>query len=464
MRKPDIDFLSDAFISGGVRGLHGAGMFTVNKKKGLTWAAQAATGTSFMASEKCEAINKSLSNSILAVGHNRFTTSGEHVDAHCHPFQFGEIIGVHNGGIPESILQTIDPKDSHPVDSARVYAAISKADDPVDVLKEISFGAYALVWYDQSTNNLHFARNGHRPLHVAVTRTGIYFASEVGMLTWLLGRNKIEDTDTEICSLNVKTLYTIPLDDPNNVTNKEYSAAVAQASAGRFQGGCPSQRDPSHDRHSAEAYQTNTQKQETLSLEHNPGGYMAEHQDRGRVFYSAASVTNMFPCLADRMDFIRECSVISEPTGNLVIPTIMLGVDSPYPHVKVIYGTITDKLGHSRKPTVLAYSRGSLSLINELGEWLPEHKIPISDAYYPIMWQYIDSYKVRPTGEIIVQGRPVRDKEIQDSIGGFTRYELDWANHTCSYKYLENQEAYQLCGMWTDLSNGKLLTEDDIPF
>ncbi len=85
-------------------------------------------------------------------------------------------------------------KDSHN-DSHAI--ARNMADVPPgakSVIEDLD-GAFTLVWHDARDDMIRIVRNKERPLHMAVSEQGngstLYFASEAGMLAWLLRRNGI---------------------------------------------------------------------------------------------------------------------------------------------------------------------------------------------------------------------------------------------------------------------------------
>jgi hypothetical protein len=296
---------------------------------------------------------------------------------------------------------------------------------------------------------------------MAVTKTSLYFASELGMLTWLLDRNNLEDSETEICCLDTNTLYSIPLGDPKDVTSTTYTSRS------------PSKKTYNDNRNDSFRHQGSTTAQDYYETSHAPlrleapRGYASVAGAAGardRVFYDERSLISMFPCLRGRMEFIHAQSSILEGSGAIVIPAVMYGVSQPFPHVKTLYGAVTDKDGGEIYPDILASARGSTRVIDDFARWLPDEQKDMTKAYYPIFWQHIDSYKVRPTGEIIVQGRPVLSKDPELSIAGVELSSINWAKYACSKDYLEAQDDDQIASMWVDLAAGKIIFDDDVPF
>lgn len=216
------DFLYDALQTGQLRGVHGTGVVGVKAAGTVHHLARAVIGTEFLSDGWSGDILKEIPACKLVIGHNRQTTQGQNIDEHCHPFKYDNVVGVHNGTVGSWVCDKIDPDESHPVDSARIYAALDKADDPVEVLKKINSGAYALVWYDTRTESLYFARNDQRPMYMAETTKGLLWASELGMLQWLMARNKVTYDGVSFSPLDTHALYRIPLNDTSAVEKIPY--------------------------------------------------------------------------------------------------------------------------------------------------------------------------------------------------------------------------------------------------
>lgn len=221
-KKPD-EFMKECLLVGRLRGEDGVGLLTVNPRFSYDHYALAGTVENFFEDAKAKKVLDSVGFAVAAVGHHRASTRGKDVSEHCHPFNFGDVVGVHNGSLPFRVLDTIDPKGDHPVDSARVYAALATADDPITVLRELNEGAYALVWYNSKTRCIYMARNRERPLHVLETDTAVLFASELGMLSWISGRVGLHSEGDKLSQLDVDTLYTFPLDDLASVSARAYT-------------------------------------------------------------------------------------------------------------------------------------------------------------------------------------------------------------------------------------------------
>jgi len=127
------------------------------------------------------------------LGHNRYATTGKISLKNAHPFNFENIVGCHNGTIPEYRLKELKkgPED-YGTDSETVLANINEY--PLkDVFKRLG-GAWAFVWHDRRDNSLNFYRNDQRDLYYCYSkdRKTLFWASEAGFLKAALARNGIE--------------------------------------------------------------------------------------------------------------------------------------------------------------------------------------------------------------------------------------------------------------------------------
>ena len=114
------------------------------------------------------------------LGHNRAATAGAVNAVNAHPFTHGDVTLMHNG--------TLDTDygvgNKFAVDSENICYTLSKCTDDASrkTLLEALEGAFALVWYDEGTRTVNFARNEKRPLHFQETDHGWLYASEAWMI------------------------------------------------------------------------------------------------------------------------------------------------------------------------------------------------------------------------------------------------------------------------------------------
>ncbi len=122
--------------------------------------------------------------------HCRAATLGEITAENAHPFEFDNIIGMHNGTLRDEKYR----KDKTKTDSEQLFADINE-NGVIPVLEELSeSSAYALVMYDRHSGEIIFVRNGLRPLWFAVNklRSVIYWSSERDMLEFMADRHGLE--------------------------------------------------------------------------------------------------------------------------------------------------------------------------------------------------------------------------------------------------------------------------------
>lgn len=134
----------------------------------------------------------SLFDKTFVIGHCRKATQGVVNRTNAHPYEFGPLMGVHNGTL-RNWRQL--PGDSLGTDSATLYSVMARLG--VRETIEQTDGAYALVWHDRETGMINFLRNKERTLYYAFNETGtkMYFASEAWMLNITLGRNGVKMMD-----------------------------------------------------------------------------------------------------------------------------------------------------------------------------------------------------------------------------------------------------------------------------
>lgn len=204
-RRADHDnFLKDAMFVGTLRGAHGSGVIHVaHNKDGSTFAntgKAAMTGPEFVQDTNLSKLLVTKQNTLAVIGHNRYSTIGGAVDANAHPFVRGAVSLVHNGVIDNvHELLKLHGKTQTDLglvvdsDAAAYHLSETEPEDVVDALEDIE-GAYALVWHDARNNSLNFARNPSRPMWFAKSGDVVGFASEKGMLEWLMTRNNLPIT------------------------------------------------------------------------------------------------------------------------------------------------------------------------------------------------------------------------------------------------------------------------------
>lgn len=136
----------------------------------------------------------------LWLGHGRYRTAGEVNKANAHPFEVCDenddvlLVGTHNGTLHNKWeLERLIGGDKFDTDSEALFNWFIEADNYKKAVAELK-GAWSLVWWDPTTDSLHFCRNEERPLIYAYTkdRKVLLWASESWMLLNVARRNGLE--------------------------------------------------------------------------------------------------------------------------------------------------------------------------------------------------------------------------------------------------------------------------------
>lgn len=119
----------------------------------------------------------------IMAGHCRSKTIGENTVRNAHPYDFENLIGMHNGTL--RAYYNMDGYDHKLTDSHCLYHNIDRRGVEETVRDLDPDGAWALVWWDKVENTLNFLRNDKRPLWFAWTkeRTAMIWASEPWMFS-----------------------------------------------------------------------------------------------------------------------------------------------------------------------------------------------------------------------------------------------------------------------------------------
>jgi len=133
------------------------------------------------------------------IGHHRYATSGIVNDKNAHPFDLNNIVGCHNGTVFDYQLSKLKTYNKDLIDSQVLLSEIDSG-IPVNTFLNKLFGAWALVWWDKTTDTLNMCRNTERPLYVAKSKDQktLFWASEAWMLNIALLRAGIQKDDVNI--------------------------------------------------------------------------------------------------------------------------------------------------------------------------------------------------------------------------------------------------------------------------
>lgn len=156
-------------------------------------------------------------DTVVILGHNRWATQGAVDLKHAHPFSYGDIIGAHNGTVPEWYWKKLTYGYGESMDSKALMCSIAAVGGAATV-GQLNFGAWCLIWFDEDKETIHFLRNNERDLWMCTSNDGktLWWASEAGMLYWVLGRNGVK--------VDTNSMIQLPVD-------KEISWKVPEANA-----------------------------------------------------------------------------------------------------------------------------------------------------------------------------------------------------------------------------------------
>lgn len=156
----------------------------------------------------------------VLMGHNRAKTRGGVSRVNAHPFEFHGLLGAHNGTLSGSMTHLADNLEGE-TDSERLILTLAQNEDWPKVMSQTS-GAWALTLYEQETNVLSLYRNSERPLFYAYDKEyeHLFWASEAGMLHWILTRNDI-DFNNKIYSIPTDTMLSWVVPNSNQIFRKD---------------------------------------------------------------------------------------------------------------------------------------------------------------------------------------------------------------------------------------------------
>lgn len=215
---------SDLLIIDTLRGFDSTGVVTGNDKGDVQMRKQLGGGAEFVLGHIGRNSSK-MNGTRWAIGHNRAATVGDVTAELAHPFEYENVVGVHNGTVRGWKWMFADHKDKGS-DSEALYGALNDIapDDEavIDFLGNINSGAYALAWYDKRTKEIRFARNSQRPLHFVKTDEGLLWSSEARQLRFALagGGNKQQ---SQVFQLDGMKLVSIPVESGKEARVVEYT-------------------------------------------------------------------------------------------------------------------------------------------------------------------------------------------------------------------------------------------------
>lgn len=239
----ELNVFKQMLIAGSLRGSHGTGIIAVD--------VDGQSQTRKIAGDPFSLLRGSCNKEVVEdwalgyktswralIGHNRYATTGGHTTANAHPFVQGRYTMVHNGTLQS--YGTAYSLKKFEVDSENFCYAMHEMGIREAISK--TNGAIATVVYDEQDQVIHFYRNNERPLFVGFDKFigKIVFASEVGMLNWICGREGWNQLKFQ--PLPVDTLYTVSINNIKEFQEEPLKSADSGWTGMGFVGGDYSSR------------------------------------------------------------------------------------------------------------------------------------------------------------------------------------------------------------------------------
>lgn len=175
------------------------------------------------------------------MGHNRAATRGGVTSFNAHPYQFGHIVGAHNGTLEHTAVKALEKElgETYPVDSMALIAAIERFG--VKDAISLASGAWALTWYDLKKKTLNFLRNKERPFWYAYNEEfdRILWASEYSFIEAAMrigGQHKLfreADTGHGFWQTDEDVHYEYDMDELRKTNKTERPKPVVRVVKGR---------------------------------------------------------------------------------------------------------------------------------------------------------------------------------------------------------------------------------------
>lgn len=189
------DVFKELLLLNQLRGTDGTGIAIVDVNLEINILKNANPVYDFLRTKVAESfLDTNFPKSLVTMGHTRRAYDKPVEDKFAHPFRYGHITLAHNGVIrSQGALKEWEPKIR--IDSQEIALTMEKigAKDTLEAL----VGDFALSWINEKEMSFNLARNEGRTLYFCTADKGkvLYYASEGGMLRWVLARNKVDIDD-----------------------------------------------------------------------------------------------------------------------------------------------------------------------------------------------------------------------------------------------------------------------------
>lgn len=202
-----------------IRGEDSSGLLIVDREDNPTVVKEVGTPTDLWACDGNVNFNhKGLVKVFpkVLMGHNRAATIGEITKENAHPFEYGDIIGAHNGTL--HMWKADLESEGIDVDSKALFNTIDKKG--IAHTWKNMYGAAAITYWNTRTNRFHIIRNDLRPLCYAYSqnRKTLFYASKSWMIVESAKEYKIdlevnEDKSPKIYTFTPNKHYTFNVEE-----------------------------------------------------------------------------------------------------------------------------------------------------------------------------------------------------------------------------------------------------------
>lgn len=208
IKKVDVDIFNQLLFADTLRGQDSTGVASIDILGNVDWIKRVGVASDLQDLRNYDTVV--CTRKKVIIGHNRYGTQGAKSNANAHPFEHGTIVGAHNGTVPYDAKLKLPDASTFGTDSEAIINSINK--QGIEATLSVLHGAWALTYYDSGNETLNFIRNKERPLYYCFNKdeTVLYWASEIGMLQWIIGRNNVEIGTTYMLAVDTLLSFSIP--------------------------------------------------------------------------------------------------------------------------------------------------------------------------------------------------------------------------------------------------------------
>lgn len=204
-------FFNSALLLNVFRGKDSTGVFRVTKTAKQVEIAKSMSPSPVAIYDKndpvMELINRAGSSALI--GHCRAATRGEVTIDNAHPFEFSNVVGIHNGTISKKFKGSEDYK----TDSEALYKLINDVgiEEALNEVESNYSTAYSLAYFDKTDGTMNFVINEERPLHFGFLYAGttLVFSSESWVLRKSAEMQKLKLSAEEILGKDKGDVFTL---------------------------------------------------------------------------------------------------------------------------------------------------------------------------------------------------------------------------------------------------------------